>query len=129
MNNRMIAREPILCDPVLVETITNECNCSQLVARAMIRRGVTSAEEALRFLNPNESDLLDPFLLPDMEQAANRLRQAIDKASRFASLAINDADGVCSTAMLVQRLKKRARRWSIIFRIATAKDTACPSTR
>ncbi|MEA4913444.1 MAG: single-stranded-DNA-specific exonuclease RecJ [Christensenella sp.] len=106
MNNRMIAREPILCDPVLVETITNECNCSQLVARAMIRRGVTSAEEALRFLNPNEGDLLDPFLLPDMEKAAERIRQAIDEGEQICVFGDYDADGVCSTAMLVQNLKK-----------------------
>ena len=79
MNNRMIAREPVACDPLLVSTITSACNCSQLVARAMIRRGVSSAEEAVRFLNPNESDLLDPFLLPDMRLAADRIRSAIDK--------------------------------------------------
>ncbi|MDD4311324.1 MAG: hypothetical protein PHW41_02440, partial [Eubacteriales bacterium] len=106
MNNRMIAREPAICDPALVETITNECNCSQLVARAMIRRGVTSVEEALRFLHPNESDLLDPFLLPDMQKAADRIFQAIADGEQICVFGDYDADGVCSTAMLVQRLQK-----------------------
>ena len=106
MNNRMIAREPVLCDRALVETITNECNCPQLVARALIRRGVTSAEEAQRFLNPDESDLLDPFLLPDMQIAADRVQRAIDEGEHICVFGDYDADGVCSTAMLVQRLQK-----------------------
>ena len=106
MNNRMIAREPAFCDPVLAETITSACNCSPLVARALIRRGVSSAEEAVRFVNPNESDLLDPFLLPDMQKAADRVRRAIDAGEHICVFGDYDADGVCSTAMLVQRLLK-----------------------
>ena len=106
MNNRLIAREPILCDPALVETIASALHCSQLIARAMIRRGVSSEEEARRFLNPKESDLLDPFLLPDMQAAADRVRRAIDDGEHICVFGDYDADGVCSTAMLVQRLKK-----------------------
>jgi len=106
MNNRMIAREPVNCDPALVEAITTACNCSQLVARALIRRGVTSVEEAKRFLNPVESDLLDPFLLPDMQIAADRVQRAIDEGEHICVFGDYDADGVCSTAMLVQRLQK-----------------------
>ncbi|MBA4347337.1 MAG: single-stranded-DNA-specific exonuclease RecJ, partial [Clostridiales bacterium] len=69
MNNRLNAREPVHCDVVLVETIAAALSCSPLIARAMIRRGVSSIEEARRFLSPRESDLLDPFLLPDMQAA------------------------------------------------------------
>ncbi len=106
MNNRLIAREPTLCDPALVETIASACNCSQIIARALIRRGVSSVEEARRFLSPGESDLLDPFLLPDMRAAAERIRRAIDEGEHICVFGDYDADGVCSTAMLVQRLKK-----------------------
>ena len=106
MNNRMIARVPALCDAALVETISTKLNCSQLVARAMMRRGVSSVEEARRFLSPQESDLLDPFLLPDMQKAADRVRRAIDDGEHICVFGDYDADGVCSTAMLVQRLRK-----------------------
>ncbi len=106
MNNRLIAREPDVCDAALVETIASTLNCSPLVARAMIRRGVSSIEEARRFLNPMESDLLDPFLLPDMQAAADRVRRAIDDGEHICVFGDYDADGVCSTAMLVQRLRK-----------------------
>ncbi len=106
MNNRLIAREPILCDPALVETIAEAFQCSRLIARALIRRGVSSLEEARRFLKPSEGDLLDPFLLPDMRVAADRIRLAIEKRERICVFGDYDADGVCSTAMLVQRLRK-----------------------
>ncbi len=106
MNNRLIARDPIVCDPALVETITQEFQCSQLIARALIRRGVSSAEEARRFLDPCEDDLLDPFLLPDMQKAADRIRRAIEQRERICVFGDYDADGVCSTAMLVQRLRR-----------------------
>ena len=106
MNNRLIAREPAYCDGSLVETISSACNCSQLVARAMIRRGVSTVEEALHFLSPMEQDLLDPFLLPDMQLAADRILRAIDEQERICVFGDYDADGVCSTAMLSQRLLK-----------------------
>ncbi len=106
MNNRLIAREPVDCDRALTETIAQECNCSPLIARALIRRGVSSLEEARRFLDPKESDLLDPFLLPDMQAAADRIQRAIAQGEHICVFGDYDADGVCSTAMLVQRLKK-----------------------
>jgi len=105
MNNRLIARAPATCDAALVGTITNGLGCSPLIARALVRRGVSSIEEAQRFLHTDESALLDPFLLPDMQQAADRVRYAIESGERICVFGDYDADGVCSTAMLTKRLR------------------------
>ncbi len=105
MNNRMTAREPAVCDPALVEKITEELVCSALTARALIRRGVSSAEEARRFIEPDESALFDPQLLPDMEKAVARVRTAIESKEKICVFGDYDADGVCSTAMLVNRFR------------------------
>ncbi|NLI53040.1 MAG: single-stranded-DNA-specific exonuclease RecJ [Clostridiales bacterium] len=105
MNNRLTAREPVVCDPALVAAIKQELDCSALIARALIRRGVASLEEARRFLHPDEGDLFDPFLLPDMKKAADRVRHALDAGERICVFGDYDADGVCSTAMLVRRLR------------------------
>lgn len=104
MNNRLIAREPVLLDQALAEGISTEFNCSALISRALIRRGVTSLEEARRFLSPDESALFDPHLLPDMEKAACRVRRAIDSGELICVYGDYDADGVCATAMLFTRL-------------------------
>ncbi|MPM52825.1 Single-stranded-DNA-specific exonuclease RecJ [bioreactor metagenome] len=71
----------------------------------MIRRGVSSAEDARRFMHPDENALFDPFLLPDMKKAAERIQCAIDAKERICVFGDYDADGVCSTAMLVKRLR------------------------
>ena len=105
MNNRLIARAPTSCDAALTETIGRELGCSPLIARALIRRGISSVEEAQRFLHPDEDSLLDAFLLPDMQQAADRVLRAIELGEHICVFGDYDADGVCSTAMLTNRLR------------------------
>ena len=59
MNNRMIPRAPEVCPLALVENIIESERVSAMTARALIRRGVSSAEEARRFLHPSELSLHD----------------------------------------------------------------------
>ena len=106
MNNRMIAREPVECDPVLAEEIAKAEKISELTARALLRRGVKSREDARRFLHPDEILLYDPYLLPDMEKAVARIRAALEKKEKICVYGDYDADGVCSCTMLVGRLLK-----------------------
>lgn len=105
MNNRMIARAPEVCDAALVEEIVNSQSVSPLTARALIRRGVSSAEEAKRFLHPTELSFHDPYRLPDMEKAVARIRRAIENKEKTVVYGDYDADGVCATAMLTKRLR------------------------
>ena len=104
MNNRLIPRQPEQIDPALVEQITQTSGVSALAARALVRRGVSSAAEAEHFLAPTAMDLLDPYLLPDMERAVMRIREAIIRKETVCVYGDYDADGICSTAMLVKRL-------------------------
>ena len=85
MNNRMIARAPENCDAALVEEIANTERVSPLTARALIRRGVSSAEEARRFLRPSELSLHDPYRLPDMAKAVERIRLALGYKPGFVT--------------------------------------------
>ena len=48
-----------------------------LLARILVSRGITSAQQAMAFLAEDEP-LSDPFLLKDMDKAAQRILQAID---------------------------------------------------
>ncbi len=104
MNNRLIPRQPEQIDPALVEEITQTSGVSVLAARALIRRGVSSVADAEHFLAPTAKDLLDPYLLPDMERAVTRIREAIACKETVCVYGDYDADGICSTAMLVKRL-------------------------
>ena len=71
-----------------------------LVRRILAQRGVAEADQIERFLKPRFSDLSDPFLLPDMKLAVDRLMQAIDNKETVALFGDYDVDGVTSVALL-----------------------------
>jgi single-stranded-DNA-specific exonuclease len=64
---------------------------------------VTDAE-ALEFLRPRLRKLTDPFLLPNMQAAVDRLLRAIDKNERIVAYGDYDVDGVTSLALLHEML-------------------------
>jgi single-stranded-DNA-specific exonuclease len=67
--------------------------------------GFTSQDEAIEFLNGNKQYDLDPFLLLNMNAAADRIHQAIDRNESITIYADYDADGVTSAALLYEVLK------------------------
>lgn len=72
-----------------------------LVRTLLIRRGITSAQEAEVFLEPDyERDTHDPFLLPDMKNAVDRIIQTLDAHEHIAIYADFDADGVPGAVIL-----------------------------
>lgn len=60
--------------------------------------------EILQFFDPKISDLHNPYLLPDMEKAVNRILTAREKSERIVIFGDYDVDGVSSTALLVKFL-------------------------
>ena len=71
-----------------------------VVARLLVLRGVTTADEARRFLNPRLDHLHDPFRLTDLPRAVDRLQRAIEEKERIAIHGDYDVDGVTSTVIL-----------------------------
>ncbi|KKS43617.1 MAG: Single-stranded-DNA-specific exonuclease RecJ [Parcubacteria group bacterium GW2011_GWA2_42_18] len=67
----------------------------------MENRGIKTAEEAEKFLNPDYArDLHDPFLLPDMEKAVVRIFEATEAREKIAVFADYDCDGLPGAAIL-----------------------------
>lgn len=77
---------------------------SPLTERLLSQRGVTSDEEAKRFLSPDLNNLHDPFLLKGMKEATFRVKQAIENQEQILIFGDYDADGVSSTAVMVEAL-------------------------
>ena len=77
----------------------------EIVGRVMARRGVTP-DMAELFLNPRLRSLLpDPSCLRDMDLAANRLAQAVQRQETLALLTDYDVDGASSAALLIRFLR------------------------
>ena len=71
------------------------------VAQLMVLRGVTTCEAAKKYLHPSLNELYDPFLLSGMQQAVDRIREAVAKKQRVCIYGDYDADGVTATSLLV----------------------------
>lgn len=80
------------------------------LARCLVARGVTTAAEADRFLNPRLSDFADPFLIPGMEPAVERIWQAIHDNSPIVVYGDYDVDGVTSAALMSEVLTRLGAR-------------------
>ena len=77
---------------------------SRPLAQILFNRGFTDPDKAERFIANEHSDP-NPFLMKGMHQAVTRLRQAIRKGETIAIYGDFDADGVTSTALLVETLR------------------------
>ncbi len=79
---------------------------SGIVLRALNARGFKEPAQIKSFLNPSIRDFYDPFLLPDMDKAVERIKFAIENSERICVFGDYDVDGICSTAMLVRCLER-----------------------
>mgnify|MGYP003748536053 FL=1 len=74
------------------------------MAQCLVNRGVTSKAEVSEFLNPRLKLLADPYLIPNMDAAIERLWKARENNERLLIYGDYDVDGVSSTALLVEVL-------------------------
>ncbi|MCM1029154.1 MAG: single-stranded-DNA-specific exonuclease RecJ [Pseudoflavonifractor sp.] len=76
------------------------------VSQLLVERGVTTVEEADRFFNPSLANLHDPFLMPDMDKAVNRLNQAMGRKERIMVYGDYDVDGTTAVALVFKYLRQ-----------------------
>ncbi|MDA7666305.1 MAG: single-stranded-DNA-specific exonuclease RecJ [Verrucomicrobiales bacterium] len=89
-----------------VDVAPASAQLSPLVRRLLAQRGLSEPEAIDRFLSPRLSDLSDPFLMPDMQPAVDRLLKAIDENERVVLYGDYDVDGVTSVALIQEVLGK-----------------------
>lgn len=85
----------------------NEKSASaSLVERLLATRGITKPDDIKEFLNPLETKLTHPNVFLDMPKAVERISKAIDNDENILVYGDFDADGVTSTALLLQTFKE-----------------------
>lgn len=89
----------------LVAEILPQCGNNHTVAEILVRRGVCTGKEAQAFISPSISDLHDPFLMPDMEKAVNRLNKAMGAKERIMIYGDYDVDGTTAVALVYKYLQ------------------------
>lgn len=87
--------------------ISEKFNVSELLATVLLNRNIIKDEDVKLFLNPTRKDFHDPYLMPDMEKAVNRIITAIDKKEKTIIYGDYDVDGITSITVLSKFLKER----------------------
>lgn len=90
-----------------IEEISNKFNISKLLAKILVNRDIVEDEEIKVFLDPTRNDFYDPFLMPDMEIAVNRIIKAIETHEKVIIYGDYDVDGITSTTVLKKFLAER----------------------
>lgn len=90
-----------------IEEISNKCNIDSLLARILLNRGITDIQDIKTFLEPTRCDFYNPFLLPDMEKAVERIIEAINNNEKVMIYGDYDVDGITSVTVLKKFLKER----------------------
>lgn len=81
--------------------LMSELGLAPLAARVLAARGVSDPVEAQRFLTPSlERDWSDPLLIPDMEEAVQRIMRAISDGESIAVFGDFDVDGMSAASVL-----------------------------
>ncbi|MGH9578910.1 MAG: single-stranded-DNA-specific exonuclease RecJ, partial [Terriglobales bacterium] len=87
-------------DPSAVTSLAREANIDPLLARLLMMRGVQSAEDARRFLNPSLNDLYSPDAMLGMQAAVERLSAAIERRETALIYGDYDVDGTVAVVIL-----------------------------
>ncbi|MFD0768144.1 single-stranded-DNA-specific exonuclease RecJ [Bacillus sp. CGMCC 1.60114] len=90
----------------LVGQLTNKLQLSPLVTSLLLNRGLDTEEKILDFLNTEQQEFHDPFLLEGMERTVERVQQAIQNGEQILIFGDYDADGVSSTTVLFLALQE-----------------------
>ncbi len=93
-------------NPEYIAYISRIASVSPIFAQVLVNRGLKTAAQLDAFLNPDISKLADPFALPQLNVALERIRIAKKNGERVLVHGDYDADGVTATAILVEGLKE-----------------------
>lgn len=88
-----------------IEKIIEENNVNKLIATILSNRGIVEKEDINVFLNPSRNDFHNPYNMPDMEKAVERIIKAKENNEKVIIYGDYDVDGITSITVLKSFLK------------------------
>lgn len=93
-------------DEEKINRIKEKYNVNTLIATILANRNIE--EDKIKvFLNPTRKDFHNPYLMPDMEIAVNRIINAIENNEKIVIFGDYDVDGITSITVLKSFLQER----------------------
>ena len=87
-----------------IESLSKSLNIGSALSTLLLQRGVTTFDEAKNFFRPSLSDLHDPFLMKNMEQAVARIKLALDRNEKILVYGDYDVDGTTAVSLVYSYL-------------------------
>ena len=88
------------------EALGTKMSISPILAQILIKRGITTESAAKRFFRPQLNDLINPFLMKDMDVAVDRLNDAMGRKERILVYGDYDVDGCTAVALVYKFLQQ-----------------------
>ena len=88
------------------EELGAKIGVSPVISEILIRRGITTESAAKRFFRPQLNDLINPFLMKDMDLAVDRLNDAMGRKERILVYGDYDVDGCTAVALVYKFLQQ-----------------------
>lgn len=88
------------------EELAQQLNIAPILADVLRKRGFDTEEKARKFFRPQLTDLYDPYLMKDMEEAVARLNEAMGKKERILVYGDYDVDGVTAVTLVYKFLNQ-----------------------
>jgi len=92
------------------DAIANKYHITPVLARIMRNRDIVGDEEIERFLHGGLEDLHSPFLMKDMERAAELILGKIREEKPIRIIGDYDVDGICATYIFLTGIRALSGR-------------------
>ena len=99
----VVAPEP---DPDLVQKVSSQVDLDPAIVRILFNRQIDDPELIRQFLNPKLTDLFDPFTMHGMEDAVDRILNALRENEKIMVYGDYDVDGITATSLIYLVLNK-----------------------
>ncbi len=88
-----------------IKKVSEKYNINELLATILVNRKIMENEDLDVFLHPTRNNFHNPFLMPDMKIAVQRIRQSVANQEKVIIYGDYDADGITSITVLKSFLK------------------------
>ena len=106
MNYKWNYQPPTQEEREAARALSKEIGISPILCRLLQERGIDSAAEAKRFFRPQLNELIDPFMMKDMDIAVDRLNQAMGRKERILVYGDYDVDGTTAVALVYKFIQQ-----------------------
>ena len=93
-------------ETLTAQELGEKLTISPILAQLLLQRGINTESAAKRFFRPQLADLINPFLMKDMDLAVDRLNDAMGRKERILVYGDYDVDGCTAVALVYKFLQQ-----------------------